>query len=138
MKRTIRLGTFETNSSSTHTLSIFNQEDFDAYCQRDSGWILTDVLNPYERKFFNKITDLKDYMKYCEENVLDHTNWKVQDEWFNNTMGEKYIYLDSGFAPSKVSDGILFESDDCDTICETIKIDTEYGALYIMIGDRSS
>ena len=48
MKRTIRFGTFETNSSSTHSLCICTKEEYDAW---ENGETLIDRWKNYEYSF---------------------------------------------------------------------------------------
>lgn len=51
MKRTIRFGTFETNSSSTHTLVVCTKEEYDAWRK---GETLLDRWKNYEYDFHRK------------------------------------------------------------------------------------
>ena len=48
MKRQIRRGVFESNSSSTHTLTIMMKEDYDKWLDADGKLYLYDSDFPYE------------------------------------------------------------------------------------------
>ena len=138
MNTVIRRGVFETNSSSVHTLSIFNQEDWDAYCKDTCGYIMKKIVNPYERKFYNNIMDIPSYVKWCSDNDKDPSDDDSEWEWRDDEGDGETMYVDSGFGPTTISTGTLFEEeeDGCCNICETIKVDTSNGPLYILLGNR--
>ena len=107
MKRQIRRGVFETNSSSTHSITMCSEKDFEAW---KNGELLFDI---WGSKKFVKLTHLSDvekeeakedydlrkemfwkdwdclneeekdkwYLKYAKENNLRDEDYYTYDEW---------------------------------------------------------
>lgn len=93
MKYQIRKGVFETNSSSTHSLCICLQEDFDAW---KSGKTL---FNEYKNEF-----------RSADDFGISVTDKEVED-YYNNTKQEFYKSFES-LTPDeveKVKDRLLAE-----------------------------
>lgn len=93
MKYQIRKGVFETNSSSTHSLCICSQEDFDAW---KSGKTL---FNEYKNEF-----------RSADDFGISVTDKEVED-YYNNTKQEFYKSFES-LSPAevkKVKDRLLAE-----------------------------
>lgn len=82
MKRQIRRGVYETNSSSTHSLVMCSEEEYDKWC---SGELL---FWEWENKFESK----EDVIKKLKEKYPD-VNWNDEDEVHD-------IFEDYGIATS--------------------------------------
>lgn len=79
----IRIGTFETNSSSTHTLAIVSKEQFDKF---KSGGLYMDLYS--DEKFYTKedvskvfAKEIADYHdgnvdNYIESNLVDYDGYQ--------------------------------------------------------------
>lgn len=67
MKETIRLSVFETNSSSTHSLSICSSEEYDKWKKGET------VYCPGKEKF-------KPVEKVDEEEIFDSDKWGFYDD----------------------------------------------------------
>lgn len=89
MKRQIRRGVFETNSSSTHSLTMCSEEEFE---QWKKGKVLFD--ENYET--FVKVSELsnKDKEYAAQENDLINEDAKTYEEWgccdYLETFVDKY------------------------------------------------
>jgi len=141
MRTTTRFKIFETNSSSTHTLVILNQQDMDALKREEGdGWIKRDVTDPHERKFFTakEIVETEEFKKWRLENPdLEKYN-DTDDSWVYDY--DKYCNIDIT-VPSKFERGTLYRADDPydnNLVDADIVIDTEKGPLYIIIGEWMS
>ena len=117
MKRQIRYGVFETNSSSTHTLTICKKEEFDKW---ERGELLFDC---WEHEFVKpELLELSDQEK---KDVVDDYNtrrekyWKTWDEL--TTEEQEELYREA-----------LIEKKDCDMYktCEEF-IDNNYLETYV-------
>ena len=106
----VRQGVFETNSSSTHSLNICTQEEFDAWIAKDSdicfigeGWgdcdpskfsgaeIVTkqEVLNRAIEE--NKEHEDKEYYKIYD---IEHFFEKPEDKWYSESDAvDENVYL---------------------------------------------
>lgn len=92
MKKQIRRGVFETNSSSTHSFTMCSKEDYDKWV---NGELMFDKYNETFVEVNTKITeeDKAEAKKYYERNKTKY--WKEWnqlseeevDEWY-----EKYMY----------------------------------------------
>lgn len=97
MKKQIRTGVFETNSSSTHTLSIMPKKDYERWksegLYHSDGKIYTkeEVINElrkYDEKYGYKPKD------YSDEDTFDDArmyNYEMYDEWLNDEYLEIYV-----------------------------------------------
>ena len=73
MKRQVRIGVFETNSSMTHSLTICTAEDYDRW---EKGELL---LDRYSDKFVNK-SDIKE----------DDEDYLTEEEFYNSEYLETF------------------------------------------------
>lgn len=93
MKRQIRRGVFETNSSSTHSLTMCSKEEYDKWVR---GELVYDRYDEKLVKINNEFTesDKVEAEKYYEENKKKY--WKEWNqlceeevnEWYNKYMDE--------------------------------------------------
>ena len=75
MKRQIRRGVFETNSSSTHSLTMCSEEEFEA-------WKRGEVLfQPYGKKDFVSATELSESDKKKAEEDYEENKTEFQKDW---------------------------------------------------------
>lgn len=106
----VRQGVFETNSSSTHSLNICTQEEFDAWIAKDSdicfvgeAWGDFDPSKFNEANFVtkqevlnraieaNKEHEDKEYYKTYD---IEHFFDKPEDEWYSESEAEREnVYL---------------------------------------------
>lgn len=96
MKQTIRLNTFETNSSSTHNCVIGTKEQFDQ--------LRIDELYIYD----NEIITKEDLLKICEEEGVSFESFILE----NNCKWEDYIgrqtdYLEHSCCTKEIGDQII-------------------------------
>lgn len=89
MKKQIRLGVFETNSSSCHTLSICSREEFNRwkagellFKRWDEEFVEADSLNPDE-------DDEDDYQTYYEWRDDEYLEIYVKD--YTTESGDKIV-----------------------------------------------
>lgn len=101
MKRTIRFGAFETNSSSTHTLTICSKKEFDEW---RNGKVVYDkwegefvpIIEPTERELeefgykYNELSpEEKEDVKYDWKKEM-HPGLMSYDEWGEDDYLESY------------------------------------------------
>ncbi len=99
MKRQIRRCVFETNSSSTHSITMCLKSDYDKWQNGDmflykgSGWSYPDGNKPKMNHFYTReeAIEFQKLDKYCPENV----NWDNKDE-VDEILKENEFY-DSDF-----------------------------------------
>ena len=87
MKRQIRRGVFETNSSSTHSLTMCSEEEFEA-------WKRGEVLFKRWEEKFVKPTQLSEQDKrYAEEeyNYIKDSYWKDWDDLSDAEKEDIYV-----------------------------------------------
>lgn len=96
--KTIRMGTFETNSSSTHSITIMTRKEYDGW---KSGCL---VYDEDDEKFIStpKINKLESRMFYLSKNSEKLTNGYI----YNNTF---YDSLEKMEKEVSVADDILEE-----------------------------
>lgn len=110
MKRQIRYGVFETNSSSSHSLTMCSEEEFEKW---QNGEVLFDEWNEnfipmiplsddekrdIEQSYsgetpWNKLTDEEknqEYVEYAKENGLIDEDYKTYDEYMCDDELETY------------------------------------------------
>lgn len=84
MKRQVRRGVFETNSSSTHSITMCMKSDYDRWSNGE-GFFYTgsdfgspDDKTPQKGHFYTKdeVIDFLKVYKYCPDNV----DWEDEDE----------------------------------------------------------
>lgn len=90
MKTQIRYGTFESNSSSTHSITLCLQEEFDAW---KKGELLLDYyddkfINPYTLTEEDKVAAQEEYDK---KKQLFWADWDNLSEDAKNKWYEKYL-----------------------------------------------
>ena len=95
MKRQIRRCVFETNSSSTHSITMCLKSDYDkwgageALLFKGSGWSFPDGHKPKKNHFYTKkeAIDFMKYDKYCPNDM----NWE-DDEAVDELLRENEFY----------------------------------------------
>ena len=86
MKRQIRCGVFETNSSSTHSLVMCSKEDFEA-------WKRGEVLfQKWGSENFVSANKLSDYDKKKASEDYDENKSEFQKDWKDLSDGSKQKY----------------------------------------------
>lgn len=87
MKRQIRRGVFETNSSSTHSLTMCSEEEFEA-------WKRGEVLfQPYGKKDFVSATELSESDKKKAEEDYEENKTEFQKDWNDLSDEAKQKYF---------------------------------------------
>lgn len=115
MKRQIRRGTFETNSSSVHSLTMCSQSDYDRWDRGDvilftgSGWCYPENNKPKKNHFYTKeeVIAFEKSSKYAPSEDFDwndddavmellHENeWYDSDYYWNNYCEEYETFEDT-------------------------------------------
>ena len=72
MKQQVRKGIFETNSSSTHTLSLYNKKEWEKLRNRNDVWL--DFYGKREIITREQIENSKSYKKFVANNYPDFDN----------------------------------------------------------------
>lgn len=80
--RTVRLGVFETNSSSTHSITICKKEDYDKWVNNE---------NVFMDNYGNIHVDEERYQKYLKEKDEQYYN---DDNYYSSRTFEQYINND--------------------------------------------
>lgn len=97
MKKQIRAGVFETNSSSTHTLSIMSRKDYerwqkgDLYLSDDKLYTKEEVINKLQERDKRYKYEPKDY---SDEDVFDDErmyDYETYGEWREDEYLEIYV-----------------------------------------------
>lgn len=88
MKRQIRRGVFETNSSSTHSLTMCDEETFEKW---KSGDLLYDK---YAEEFINASPELSDEQKNGAKEYYEYSMKKYWKQWGDLTDSEKEEWYD--------------------------------------------
>ena len=99
MKKSIRFGVFETNSSSTHSLTMCSSEDYDKWVNGDvllndnwnfkgQQWITKEKAIEYlkEKSYYNEDDDLEELLAECEF----YTENKYFDDEYLEGYSETY------------------------------------------------
>ena len=85
MKRQIRQGVFETNSSSTHSLTLCSKSDYDRWSTDNlflftgSGWCYPDDNKPKENHFYTKEEAIA-FEKSSKYPPSENFNWDDNEE----------------------------------------------------------
>mgnify|MGYP001045857351 FL=1 len=95
MKKQIRRGVFETNSSSVHSLTMCMESDYDRwqkdnlYLFRGSGWCYPDNNKPETNHFYTReeAIEFEKTDKYVREDI----NWTDEEE-VNEILHENEFY----------------------------------------------
>lgn len=98
MKRVIRRGVFETNSSSTHSITMCSQEEYDKWERKEVLLNNDEFLTKEEAikelkndKWFNKYHQNFDFSNEEEVNeALKDNDYKTSDEFFNDEELETF------------------------------------------------
>lgn len=86
MKRQIRRGVFETNSSSTHSLTMCSEEEFEA-------WKRGEVLfQEYEKENFISATKLSEHDKKMAQEDYEENKDDFQKDWNDLSEDAKQKY----------------------------------------------
>lgn len=100
MKTQIRYGTFESNSSSTHSITLCLQEEFDAW---EKGELLLDYyndkfINPYTLTEEDKVEAQEEYdnKKQLFWADWDNLSKDAKNKWYEKYLKEHDLY-DEGF-----------------------------------------
>lgn len=112
MKRQIRFGVFETNSSSTHSLQICSKEDFDSWKMgklyfldgwRDSGFFTEEELmeivkNDYHKKLYKGDGSRESVLEYFKgdgmqsfDEYFDDEYLEIFEEYYTTKGGEEIV-----------------------------------------------
>ena len=86
MKRQVRCGVFETNSSSTHSLVICSEEEFEAW---ERGELL---FQEYGSENFISVTSLSDHNKQMAEEDYEERKDEFQKDWKDLSKKAKQKY----------------------------------------------
>ena len=107
MKRQIRRGVFETNSSSVHSLQIMSVDDYDrwnndnnSFLYIGSGWSFEEHHKPENNKIYTK-EEVIEFIRHCkyvdmdsitEEDELDtfHEEGFYESEYWWDYYGEEF------------------------------------------------
>lgn len=99
MKKTIRYGVYETNSSSTHSLTLMNKTDYDKW--KDTGMLMRKHWRTGEVEFKTKEEILNEYKKgnpdveFTDDVLFD---WLRDDDWFTyEGYWDRYMECYEGF-----------------------------------------
>lgn len=90
----VRQGVFETNSSSTHTLTICSKDDYDSWKRGEVFWLDNDWHKLDTDKNFVTPEELKELAeKYNEEqqNLMPQDKW---DMFYMGDEGSSTMYVD--------------------------------------------
>lgn len=82
MKRQVRKGVFETNSSSTHSITMCTKTDFDKWKNGELAWSrwtreLVPITDEIQRSIDN---DERDYYTYDQFNDYDYISYETFEE----------------------------------------------------------
>lgn len=76
--KSIRIGVFETNSSSTHSITICSKDEFDAW---KNGEL---IFAEYEEKFYTKDEVLEKEKENLEKSEVDISDEDELSEWLED------------------------------------------------------
>lgn len=90
MKKTVRFGTFETNSSSTHSLTLSNAEDYQGWCDGNGTYLyngscwMTDHHYPGNIKpqmgHYYTFDEVKEFLLNSKYPPTSDFNWDDEEE----------------------------------------------------------
>lgn len=83
MKRQIRRGVFETNSSSTHSLTMCDEETFEKWKSGDL------MFDKYAEEFIDSVSELSDEQKNAAKEYYEYSMEKYWKQWDDLTDSEK-------------------------------------------------
>lgn len=83
MKKQIRRGVFETNSSSTHSLTMCDEETFEKWKSGDL------MFDKYAEEFIDSVPELSDEQKNAAKEYYEYSMEKYWKQWGDLTDSEK-------------------------------------------------
>ena len=78
MKKSIRIGVFETNSSSTHSLCIVSQEDYNKW---KKGELIFDRNN-------ETLITIDEMQSHKNDRYFDEDDYQTKESYFDNNLEE--------------------------------------------------
>ena len=92
MKQQARKGIFETNSSSTHTLSLYNKKEWEKLRNRNDAWL--DFYNKREIITREQIENSESYKWFVADNYPDFVNLNDSEKQdvFEEYLAEESLY----------------------------------------------
>ena len=93
MKRQIRRGVFETNSSSVHSLTMCMKSDFDKWVNGELVWNRwRDRLEPITDEIKKSIEeDEREYLTYEQFGDWEYLDYETFEDTFETPSGEKVV-----------------------------------------------
>ena len=93
MKRQIRRGVFETNSSSVHSLTMCMKSDFDKWVSGELVWnAWSDRLEPITDEIRKSIKeDEREYLTYEQFNDWEYISYETFENTFKTPNGEEVM-----------------------------------------------
>ena len=93
MKRQIRKGVFETNSSSTHSLTMCTKSDFEKWVNGELVWnSWYDRLEPITNEVEESMKDDdSEYLTYEQFNDWDYLQYETFEQTFETPSREKVV-----------------------------------------------
>lgn len=93
MKRQIRRGVFETNSSSTHSITICMKSDFDKWKNGELVWyrwgdVLVPITDEIREEMKDKYSSYLTYDQFCDYEYID---FEKITETYTTPSGETII-----------------------------------------------
>lgn len=83
MKKQFRRGVFETNSSSTHSLTMCDEETFEKWKSGDL------MFDKYAEEFIDSVPELSDEQKNAAKEYYEYSMEKYWKQWGDLTDSEK-------------------------------------------------
>lgn len=104
--RTIRLGTFETNSSSTHSIVICNEEEYEKWAKGElyaSRWkdgfkTKEEVIEEAKKEYYERFDSEGNFIPDDEYETIEeflndwHTEWYNLDDWAGDLECDENSY----------------------------------------------
>lgn len=93
MKRQIRRGVFETNSSSTHSLTMCTESDFEKWLNGELVWSRwDDELVPITSKVRESMdNNEREYLTYDQFNDWDYLDYETFEQRFETPNNERVV-----------------------------------------------
>lgn len=93
MKRQIRRGVFETNSSSTHSLTMCTESDFEKWLNGELVWSRwNDELVPITSKVRESMDNNEgEYLTYDQFNDWDYLDYETFEQRFETPNNERVV-----------------------------------------------
>lgn len=93
MKRQIRRGVFETNSSSTHSLTMCTESDFEKWMNGELVWSRwNDELVPITSKIRESMDNNEgEYLTYDQFNDYDYLDYETFEQRFETPNNERVV-----------------------------------------------